>query len=100
MRVERGEVERIARLARLHLTSEEVESLRAAMDVCVEHFAELEEVDASPLISAGSEDAVGPRSDEVSDDSLEIPLSVNAPDWRDDLFVVPRLPGLNGPSES
>lgn len=92
--IDAREIERIARLARLRLSPEEVESVGAAMGVCLEHFAELGDVDSSPLVSASEPADSGARADEPGDDPLLIPLSTNAPDWRDDLFVVPRLPAL------
>lgn len=43
-------------------------------------------------------DGSGPRSGKgaTTPDPLERPLERIAPDWRDGLFVVPRLPGVAG----
>ena len=93
------EVERIAQLARLRLEPGEVESMRLAMSVCLDHFAELFDVAASPFLRAVDREARGTRPDAPGDDPLLRPLSANAPDWRDDLFVVPRLPALGREAE-
>lgn len=97
--IDAREVERVARLARLRLSEAEVQSLRSVIGACLEHFAELSDVDASPSVPATDGGAGAGRPDEPGDDPLIRPLSANAPDWREDLFVVPRLPALRSEAE-
>ena len=40
MTIDRGDVERVARLARLHLEPDELHDMQAAMDVCLEIIEE------------------------------------------------------------
>lgn len=105
-RIERDEVERVARLARLELTDEEVSRLAREMASVLGHFAEIRRFGtedrgsvADPAAGgapgeAGSQG--GPlRPDRPDPDVLRRSVSEMAPDWRDGHFVVPRLSALS-----
>lgn len=96
-RVPPEEVRRIAGLARLRLREAEVERLAGEMGRVLAHFEELEEagpgadeagaIQERALVSRTRPDAAG------ADPLLLAPGDL-APDWREEFFVVPRLPGM------
>ena len=105
------EIQRIATLARVRLEQGEAKRMARDMSSILEHMAVLGGV-APELAPAsgvpqgeGSTRAFGEASDgsgrragegAATPDPLERPLERIAPDWRDGLFVVPRLPGVAG----
>lgn len=98
-RLEPGEVRRIARLARLDLSEEEVVRLRREMAAVLGHFAELAE-SGMPGAIGMQERGLAPRSraDVRSSDSLLHGPDRLAPEWRDGFFLVPRLAALEAPA--
>jgi aspartyl-tRNA(Asn)/glutamyl-tRNA(Gln) amidotransferase subunit C len=87
------DIEHVARLARLDLTPQERERLRAQLPAILEHAAKVGEVateDVPPTAYAI------PRSNVLRPDELTPSLPVedvlaNAPDREDDRFRVPRI---------
>ena len=105
------EIRRIAALARLRLEQGEARRMARDMSSILEHMTVLGEIAPEPAPTSGvprgesSTRPLGDASDgggvpaeegETMPDPLERPLSRIAPDWRDGLFVVPRLPGVAG----
>jgi aspartyl-tRNA(Asn)/glutamyl-tRNA(Gln) amidotransferase subunit C len=89
----REEVLHVARLARLHLTEEEVERMRAQLDAILAYVDKLRELDvegveptshAVPLLDVMRDDALTPCL------SQEAALA-NAPDRAGEFFRVPRI---------
>jgi aspartyl-tRNA(Asn)/glutamyl-tRNA(Gln) amidotransferase subunit C len=87
------DIDHVARLARLELTAEEKERLRAQLGLILEHAAKVGEVataDVPPTAYAI------PRSNVLRPDERTPSLSVedvlaNAPEREDDRFKVPRI---------
>lgn len=93
--VAREQVRHVARLARLEVSEEEVARLAVEMSSILGHVAE--------LAKDGDDGEAGPRGrglaprlrrDEPDPDPLEREPGAIAPEWREGLFVVPRLPAL------
>lgn len=87
------EVEHVARLARLELTAEEKERMRAQLDSILSYIDKLNELDTSgveatshviPMVNVMREDEV--RSSLPQEEAL-----VNAPDREGEFFKVPRI---------
>lgn len=87
------EVRHVARLARLHLSDEELERMRAQLDAILAYVDKLRELDvegveptshAVPLLDVMRDDDVGPCL------SQEAALA-NAPDRAGEFFRVPRI---------
>ena len=93
MKLSKEEVEHVALLARLELSDEEKERLTGHLNQIMVHFEKLQQLDTEqveptshsiPVENVYREDVVGPclpAEDAVS----------NAPEARDDYFVVPRV---------
>jgi aspartyl-tRNA(Asn)/glutamyl-tRNA(Gln) amidotransferase subunit C len=91
--VSREEVEHVAQLARMALTSQDLERVGTELNRILEHFNRLQELDtedvaptshAIPMTNVFREDQVG--------ESLSVEDVVeNAPERSDDFFKVPRI---------
>jgi aspartyl-tRNA(Asn)/glutamyl-tRNA(Gln) amidotransferase subunit C len=87
------DIEHVARLARLELTSEEMARLREQLGVILEHAAKVGEVAADDVPPTAY--AI-PRANVLRPDEVTPSLSVedvlaNAPEREDDRFKVPRI---------
>lgn len=93
MKITREEVEHVARLARLALSEEEREKMRAQLDAILTYIDKLNELDTS---QAEPTSHVIPMNNVFRDDVVRPSLSqeealVNAPDRHDAFFRVPRI---------
>ncbi len=93
MKITLKEVEHVARLARLELTAEEKERMRAQIDSILSYIDKLNELDTSaveptshvlPMINVFREDEVMPSLSQEE-------VLVNAPDRHELFFRVPRI---------
>ena len=93
MRLSKEEIEHVALLARLQLSEEEKERLTGHLNQIMVHFEKLQELDTSeveptshsiPVENVFREDVAGPCLP-VED------VIANAPEARDDQFVVPQV---------
>ena len=91
--ISRADVEHVARLARLHLTDEEIERMRVQLDAILAYIDKLTALDvegveptshAVPLVNVMRPDALAPSL------SQEEALA-NAPDRAGEFFRVPRI---------
>ena len=91
--ISREEVQQVARLARLHLTDDELERMREQLDAILAYIDKLRQLDvegveptshAVPLVDVMRDDALAPCL--TQDEAL-----ANAPDRADEFFRVPRI---------
>ncbi len=89
----REDVLRIARLAKLKLTDDEVERYREQLGRILEHFKKLEELDTSDVepMAHGLEVANVLRADEPRPSVPQEEALKNAPARRDGYFEVPQV---------
>ncbi|MEJ2312311.1 MAG: aspartyl/glutamyl-tRNA amidotransferase subunit C [Gemmatimonadales bacterium] len=91
-----ADVRRAGALARLALSSEEIERFAAELAPVLDGFERIEASGPPPeLASRERHSGRGSRSDAPDPDTLHVRPSEFAPDWRDGFFVVPRLPALD-----
>lgn len=97
MAIEREELKKIAELARLELTDEEVDRLTAQLAGLIANFEELQELDLgeAPITGGVSEKGPARRSEDLGPDLLHLPLAEFAQGWEDGFFSVPRLAALD-----
>jgi len=93
MKITLQEVEHVARLARLELTAEEKERMRAQLDSILSYIDKLNELDTSAIEPTSH---VLPmtnvfREDEVTSSLVQDAVLANAPDRHDRFFRVPRI---------
>jgi aspartyl-tRNA(Asn)/glutamyl-tRNA(Gln) amidotransferase subunit C len=93
MKITRQQVEHVARLARLGLSDEEMERMRAQLDAILTYIDKLNELDTSqvtptshviPMTNIFREDVASPSLSQ--DQAL-----ANAPDRQEAFFRVPRI---------
>lgn len=91
--ISRADVEHVARLARLHLTNDELERMRVQLDAILAYIDKLAALDvegveptshAVPLVNVMRDDAPAPSLTHA--DAL-----ANAPDRAGEFFRVPRI---------
>jgi aspartyl-tRNA(Asn)/glutamyl-tRNA(Gln) amidotransferase subunit C len=91
--ISREEVQHVARLARLHLTDEELERMRQQLDAILAYIDKLRELDvegveptahAVPLVNVM-------RADELAPSLSQDAALANAPDRAEEFFRVPRI---------
>ncbi len=83
----------IARLARLKVKDEEVESLRQDLENIldwVEHLSELDTSNVAPMTSVNLTQMVQ-RQDKVTEGNIASKILANAPDQLHDMFAVPKV---------
>ena len=94
MSVERGDVERIAELARLRLSDADLDRFTLQLNSILGHMDQLAELDAEATqaeAEAGLEAGAPLRAEDARPDALHLSAAHIAPDWRHGFFVVPRL---------
>ena len=93
MKITIKEVEHVARLARLELTDEEKERMRAQLDSILTYIDKLNELDTSAVEPTSHVLAMMNifRDDEVRPSLSQEETLANAPDRQDLFFRVPRI---------
>jgi len=93
MSVDAATVRRIARLARIAVTEDEVPHLQGELNAILDFVAQLDEVDVAgvePMTSV-TPMAMKKRVDAVTDGGDARAVVVNAPLTEDDYFLVPKV---------
>lgn len=97
--VTRQQVEHVARLARLHLASDEAERMTRDLNGILEHMVDLADVDVAGMDATdGVIDQPPPlRADRPGRTELAVPPDAIAPAWNDGFFTVPKLEAMIEP---
>ena len=93
MSVDQATVHRIAHLARIAVTEDEVPHLQGELNAILDFVAQLDEVDVSgvePMTSV-TPMAMKKRLDEVNDGFYADRVTANAPASDDHFFIVPKV---------
>ena len=93
MAVDRETVNRVARLARIKVLEDELDTLAGELSNIIGWIEQLDEVDTSnvePLASV-SEMKLRWRADEVTDGGIPEKVTSNAPDPQKGMFSVPKV---------
>jgi len=93
MSVDQATVRRIAHLARIAVTEDEVPHLQGELNAILDFVAQLDEVDVSgvePMTSV-TPMAMKKRVDEVTDGFYADRVTTNAPASDDHFFIVPKV---------
>jgi aspartyl-tRNA(Asn)/glutamyl-tRNA(Gln) amidotransferase subunit C len=93
MSIDTETVRKVARLARIAVTEEELEPLAGELGAILGWVEQLREVDVAgvePMTSV-TPMALKRRADEVTDGDRRDDILANAPDAREGFFVVPRV---------
>jgi aspartyl-tRNA(Asn)/glutamyl-tRNA(Gln) amidotransferase subunit C len=95
MAVTRETVERLAEMTRIGLRAEEVDRLTGDMEAILDHVGRLQQVDTSTVHGEGHGPNLGDvtRPDVVGESLATEDALANAPERKDDFFVVPAVFG-------
>lgn len=93
MAVDENTVRRIAHLARIRVTDEEVPHLRNELNAILDFVAQLDAVDVSAVepMTSVLPMALRQRADVVTDGGYADRVVANAPQSEDNYFVVPKV---------
>jgi len=93
MKITKEEVEKVAHLARLNLSEEELETMTSQLDTILSYVVKLDELDTTgvpPMTHAFSE-VNAFREDRVTDSLARDEALANGPCQNGEAFVVPRI---------
>ena len=93
-RMDEDEVRRLAELARLELSDDEVRRLAGELGDLLDDLRRLGEVEVD-LPEAPEEEGVRLRPDAPSAEPLARRPETFAPEWRDGFFVLPRIEAMD-----
>ncbi len=94
MSVDTETVRRIARLARIRISDEELEPLARELSTILQWVTQLNEVDTDnvpPMTSVEEDMPMKKRKDVVTDGDCVEDILANAPAWEGNFFVVPKV---------
>lgn len=93
MDVDADTVRRIARLARLRVTEEEISALQGELSGILDWIEQLDEVDTSAVepLTRVIPMTLKKRVDRVTDGGIEEQILANAPAREDAMFAVPKV---------
>lgn len=93
MKITEEEVRRVAHLARLELSCEEISRMTGQLDAILTYVAKLDELDTTGVpTTTHTQDVINAFRDDVVQSSLPRELALaNGPDQNGDSFVVPRI---------
>ncbi|MCI5221478.1 MAG: Asp-tRNA(Asn)/Glu-tRNA(Gln) amidotransferase subunit GatC [Candidatus Electrothrix sp. AR4] len=93
MKISRKEVERVAALARLELTEEDIEKMTPQLDTILSYVAKLDELDTEGVaVTTHTQNVTNAFRDDATQESLPREKSLaNAPKQNGEAFVVPKI---------
>ena len=93
MQVDEATVHRIARLARIKVTTEEAKALEKELSGILDWVKQLDEVDATSVepMTSVTPMTLKKRADAVTDGGIADAIVANAPAREDHFFVVPKV---------
>jgi len=95
MKISKKEVKRVAQLARLDMSTGEVENMTRQLDSILQYVAKLDELDTTGVaVTTHTQDVVNAfRDDEVRDSLPRDKALAAGPRHNDETFVVPKVIG-------
>mgnify|MGYP001464595434 FL=1 len=93
MSIEKNQVKKVAKLSRISLDENKVESLSKDLNSIinfVEQLNKLDTKDTKPLSSV-IDKTLEPRNDKVNDGKIKDEILKNSPDKNEDFFIVPKV---------
>ena len=93
MKITREEVENVARLARLDLADDEVDTITSQLDTILSYVAKLDELDTTGVaVTTHTQNITNAfREDEVRESLPREKVLANAPEQNGEAFVVPKV---------
>ncbi len=93
MSIDKNQVKKVAKLSRISLDENKLESLSKDLDIIINFVEQLNKLDTEqtkPLTSILNK-KLEPRKDKISDGKIKEQILKNSPDKNEEFFIVPKV---------
>ena len=93
MSIDKNQVKKVAKLSRISLDDNKVESLSKDLGSILNFVEQLNELDTKKIEPLNSviEKTLEPRTDKINDGKIKDEILKNSPDKNEDFFIVPKV---------
>jgi len=93
MSIDKNQVKKVAKLSRISLDDNKLESLSKDLASILKFVEQLNELDTKKIEPLNSivDKTLEPRSDKINDGKIKDKILKNSPDKNEDFFIVPKV---------
>jgi len=93
MSIDKNQVKKVAKLSRISLDDNKLESLSKDLASILNFVEQLNELDTKKIepLSSIVDKTLEPRSDKINDGKIKDEILKNSPDKNEDFFIVPKV---------
>ncbi len=93
MSIDKNQVKKVAKLSRISLDDNKLESLSKDLALILNFVEQLKELDTKKVepLSSAIEKTLELRTDKIDDGKIKNEILKNSPDKNDDFFIVPKV---------
>ena len=93
MSIDKNQVKKVAKLSRISLDNNKLESLSKDLASILNFVEQLNELDTKKIepLSSIVDKTLEPRSDKINDGKIKDEILKNSPDKNEDFFIVPKV---------
>jgi len=93
MSIDKNQVKKVAKLSRISLDDNKLESLSKDLASILKFVEQLNELDTKKIEPLNSivDKTLEPRSDKINDGKIKDEILKNSPDKNEDFFIVPKV---------
>jgi len=93
MSIDKNQVKKVAKLSRISLDDNKVESLSKDLGSILNFVEQLNELDTKKIEPLNSviDKTLEPRTDKINDGKIKDEILKNSPDKNEDFFIVPKV---------
>ncbi len=93
MSIDKNQVKKVAKLSRISLDDNKLESLSKDLALILNFVEQLKELDTKEVepLSSAIEKTLELRTDKIDDGKIKNEILKNSPDKNDDFFIVPKV---------
>ena len=93
MSIDKNQVKKVAKLSRISLEDNKLESLSKDLASILNFVEQLNKLDTKKIIPLSSivDKTLEPRNDKVTDGKIKNEILKNSPDKNEDFFIVPKV---------
>ena len=93
MSIDKNQVKKVAKLSRISLDDNKLDSLSKDLASILNFVEQLNELDTKKIEPLNSvvDTTLQPRADEISDGKIKDEILKNSPDKNEDFFIVPKV---------
>ena len=93
MSIDKNQVKKVAKLSRISLDDDKIESLTKDLTLIINFVEQLNKLDTNNVKPLNSivDKSLEPRKDKVDDGMIKEEILKNSPDKNEDFFIVPKV---------